>query len=161
MVFEGSWVYASWADAADDVGYVPLPMYDGTRGFNLGGLGNSWYMNANTENMDLAWAMIAAGNTKEALVAMSLASPHLPPRQDAVDDPAFQETPFLSAMVSGFDDLMLAPPDPSYRQLVGVIQNATGIVATGEVSADEAVERYAEEMTRILGEDRVVRQPCG
>jgi multiple sugar transport system substrate-binding protein len=165
MVLEGSWVYHDWeaADpdvATNEIGYVPLPTVDGDTHFNVAGLGNSWYMNARTEHPDLAWAVIAAANTLQDIVLLNSVSSHMPPRQDAVDDPAFQETPFLSAMVAGFDDLTFVAPDPSFRQLVTVIQNATGLVATGEAAPDRAIERYAEEMTRILGEDRIVRQPC-
>lgn len=165
MFYDGSWVYGNWevADpdlAANEVGYVDFPLASGDGAINVGGLGNCWYMNAKAANPDLAWALIAAGNTKDAAVALNSADPHLPPRTDALDDPAFQATPFLSRMVESFDNLLLAPPDPAYRQLVTVIQNATGIVATGEATPEEAITRYAEEMTRILGEDRVVAEPC-
>jgi multiple sugar transport system substrate-binding protein len=117
-------------------------------------------MNARAQNTDLAWALIAAGNTKDALVALNADDPHLPPREDAAADKAFREDPFLATMIASFPSLTLFPADPAYRQLVGVIQNATGIVATGDATPKEAVERYASEMTRILGEDRVVAQPC-
>ena len=165
MVYDGSWIYDDWASAVPDVareeiGYILYPMADGRRKLNLGGLGNCWYMNAKAQNTDLAWALIAAGNTKEALVALNAADPHLPPREDAAADEAFRQDPFLATMIASFPSLTLFPADPGYRQLVGVIQNATGIVATGEATPEEAVERYASEMTRILGEDRVVAQPC-
>jgi multiple sugar transport system substrate-binding protein len=165
MFYDGSWVYGNSEAsdpevAANEVGYIDFPLASGDGAINVGGLGNCWYMNARAESKDLAWALISAGNTKEAAVSLNSTDPHLPPRLDALEDPAFQETPFLSRMVESFDNLLLAPPDPAYRQLVTVIQNATGIVATGEATPEEAVTRYAEEMTRILGEDRVVAQPC-
>jgi hypothetical protein len=63
-------------------------------------------------------------------------------------------------MVGSADSLLLTAPDRSFLQLVGIVQNATGLIATGEATPDEAATRYAEELTRVLGEDNVVSQPC-
>ena len=41
-----------------------------------------------------------------------------------------------------------------------LLKNATGLIATGEATPDEAATRYAEELTRVLGADNVVAQPC-
>ncbi len=163
MIYDGSWVYGDWEAALPDVargqtGYVLFPAADGRPPFAVGGVGNSWYMNAQSKSKELAWALIAAANSPDTLVALNTVSPHIPPREDAAQDPAFAASPFLTAMVDSFPHLVFAAPDPSYRQLIGVIQNATGIVATGEATPEEAVQRYAEEMTRILGEDRTVKQ---
>jgi multiple sugar transport system substrate-binding protein len=162
-LYDGSWVYADWEAAAPEIaheqtGYVLFPTADGRPSFAIGGLGASWYINARASAKDLAWALLAAGNSPEALVALNTVSPHIPPRLDAAASPAFQASPFLTAMVDSMAVLQLQPPDPAYRHLIGIIQNATGIVATGEAAPDEAIQRYAEEMTRILGEDSVTAQ---
>lgn len=164
LLYEGSWSYGDWetanaTTAHEQIGFVNFPMALGDKTFAIGGIGNSWYMNAKAQNKALAWALIAAANTPAAQVTLNTASPHIPPRRDAAADPAFQRTPFLQAMVASIDRLRVMPPDPSYRRLITVIQNATGIVATGEATPEEAIKRYAEEMTNILGKDRVVSQP--
>jgi multiple sugar transport system substrate-binding protein len=166
MIYDGSWVYGDWEAAVPEIareqtGFVLFPTADGRPPFAVGGLGNTWYINAKAGQKDLAWTFVAAANAPEALVAVNSVSPHIPPRMDAATDPAFQASPFLSAMVGTLDDLVIAAPDPSYRQLIGVIQNATGVVAAGEGGPEEAATRYADEMTRILGKDRVVKRPCG
>jgi ABC-type glycerol-3-phosphate transport system substrate-binding protein len=163
MIYDGSWVYGDWEAAVPEIareqtGYVLFPTADGRAPFAAGGLGNSWYINAKSESKDLAWAFLAAANVPEALVALNTTSPHIPPRLDAAADPAFQASPFLAAMVDSIESLRIAPADPSYRQLIVVIQNVTGLVATGEATPDEAVQHYAEEMVRILGEDRTTSQ---
>jgi hypothetical protein len=66
----------------------------------------------------------------------------------------------MTDMVEAATSARISPPAPAYRQLIGIVQNATGIVATGEVDAEEAVERYASELTRVLGEANVAAQPC-
>ncbi len=93
-------------------------------------------------------------------VKINVEDPHIPARKDAAADPAFQATPFLQAMVGSADSLLLTAPDRSFLQLVGIVQNATGLIATGEATPEEAATRYAEELTRVLGADNVVSQPC-
>jgi multiple sugar transport system substrate-binding protein len=128
--------------------------------FAVGGTGNSWFINNAAEDKDLAWAFIEAFNTVANQVAINVEDPHIPARQDAAADPAFQEEPFLKAMVETADSLLLTAPDRSFLQLVGIVQNATGLIATGDATPEEAATRYAEELTRVLGADNVVSQPC-
>jgi multiple sugar transport system substrate-binding protein len=163
MLYDGSWVYADWDAAVPDItrqqiGYTQYPTADGRPPFAVGGLGNSWYINVKAGARDLAWALLMAGNVPEVLTALNVTSPHIPPRLDAAGADAFKATEFHTAMVGSISNLIIAPPDPAYRQLIGVIQNATGIVATGEATPEAALKKYADELTRILGEDRVVSQ---
>jgi multiple sugar transport system substrate-binding protein len=165
MLYDGSWVYGGWA-AADpettmsEIGFALHPKADGGDPFAVGAVGNSWYINARAENKDLAWEFLKALNSPEALVQFNSLDPHIPPRSDAAADPTFQSNPFFQAMVASESALVTAPPDPAFRQLIGVIQNATGIVANGEADPAEAMTRYGEEMTRILGPENVIAEPC-
>jgi multiple sugar transport system substrate-binding protein len=166
MLYDGSWVYGGWAaedmeTTAGEIGFTLHPMADGSEPFSIGAIGNTWYINARAESKDLAWEFVKAVNTREAQVQFNSLDPHIPARADAASDPTFQANPFFQAMVGTAPALVLAAPDPSFRQLVGVIQNATGIVATGEASPADAMTRYGDEMARILGDENVVRQPCG
>ena len=164
LIYDGSWAYGELERAApeiarDQTGFALFPTADGRPPIAVGGVGFCWYINAASDHPDLAWALVAAGNSAESLIAYNTADPHIPPRADAAADAAFQASPFLATMIATMESLIIAPPDPAYRQLVGVIQNATGIVATGEATPEEAIRRYAEELIRILGEDKVVAQP--
>jgi multiple sugar transport system substrate-binding protein len=165
IIFDGSWVYgdlekANAQDTRDNVGYTLHPAANGNPPFTVGGIGNCWYINARSQNKDLAWEFVKAMLTKDVQVALNLADPHIPARSDAAADPAFQADPFLAAMIASASSLIIGSPDPAYRSLIGIVQNATGIVATGEATADEAVQRYADELTKALGADKVVSQPC-
>jgi multiple sugar transport system substrate-binding protein len=165
ILYEGSWAYGGWEannteDTHNNIGYVLHPTADGRPPFAVGGIGTCWYINAKSENKDLAWEFVKAMLTKEQQVALNLADPHIPARADAAADPGFQATPFFSAMIASLPALRIGPPDPAYRGLIGIVQNATGIVATGEATPEEAVQRYAEELTKSLGPDMVVAQPC-
>lgn len=165
ILYEGSWAYGAWEannaqNAHDNIGYALHPTADGRPPFAVGGIGACWYINAKCQNKDLAWEFVKTMLTKEVQTTLNLADPHIPPRADAAADSGFQATPFLSAMVATLPVLRIGPPDPAYSGLIGIVQNATGIVATGEATPDEAVQRYAEELTKSLGPDMVIAQPC-
>lgn len=165
ILYEGSWVYGPWleedADTTEaEIGFALFPTADDRPPFAIGGTGNCWFINGRSEQPDLAWAFIETFNSAANQVALNLEDPHIPARADAAADPAFEELPFLQAMVASVDALLLASPDPTFRDLVGIIQNATGLVATGEATPEEAAARYAEELTRVLGEENVVAQTC-
>jgi len=165
ILYDGCWVYGGWLRDDPDVtneqiGFTLHPTADGRPPFAVGAVGNTWYMNAKSASKPLAWEVIKTINSREAHVQLNTMDPHIPARSDAAADPAFQATPFLAAMVDSMSSLVIAPPNPAFRQLIGVIQSATGIVATGESTPAEAMTRYGEEMTRILGEENVVKQPC-
>lgn len=165
ILFEGSWVYgdlerANAQDTHDHVGYTLYPAANGNPPFTVGGIGNCWYINARSQNKDLAWEFVKAMLTKEVQTSLNIADPHIPARADAAADPAFQANPFLAAMIASVSALKIGPPDPAYRSLIGIVQNATGIVATGDATPEQAVKRYADELTKTLGADKVVSQPC-
>ena len=164
ILYEGSWSYDDWIAAdpanADNIGFVLHPRANGEAPFAVGGIGNCWYINARSQSKELAWELIKAMNTAQVQVALNAADLHIPARADAAADPVFQTTPFNQAMVASISSLVLGAPAPEYRGLIPIVQNATGIVATGETSPEDSVQRYGSELTRVLGDDRVVSQPC-
>ena len=165
ILYEGCWAYGPWLEddpeqTTAQIGLAQFPVNADDSTFAVGGTGNSWFLNAASQQQKAGWAFIQAFNSRENQVAINLVDPHIPARNDAAADPAFQETAFLSAMVGTASSVLLAEPDPSFRSLIGIIQNATGLVATGEATADEAAARYAEELTRVLGSENVVSLPC-
>jgi len=165
ILFDGSWNYGGWlraneTDTKDNIGYLLHPAADGRPAFTVGGIGTCWYINAKSQNKDLAWAFVQAMVSKEDQITINLADPHVPARTDAADDPAFQSDPFFADMIDTVPAMQIRPPDPAYRNLIGIVQNATGIVATGDATPEEAVQRYAEELTDALGAENVVSQAC-
>jgi multiple sugar transport system substrate-binding protein len=165
ILYEGSWTYGEWlrqdeATTRDQIGYTLFPGSGDLAPFAVSGPSYSWYINSKSDQQDLAWAFIEAFNSVETQIAVNVADPHIPGRQDAAAAPDFQDDPFLRAMVASVPSLVLEAPDPAFRQLITVVQNGTGVVATGEATPDEAMERYTSELARILGEENVVRQTC-
>jgi multiple sugar transport system substrate-binding protein len=164
IMFDGSWVWDGWSaeipDIEETIGYARHPAANGSAPFTMGGLAPVWFINARAKAPDLAWAFLAAVNGRDSLVRINAADPHIPPRSDSMADPAFAASPFLTAMIESFEAFELLPPNPRYQELSVIVQNATGIVASGEESAQESSVRYRDELERVLGTENVVKQPC-
>jgi multiple sugar transport system substrate-binding protein len=145
-------------DNAQNIGIALFPGNDGP--FALGDAGDAWYINKISQNPDLAWAFIEAFNSAETQAALAIDDPHLPARDDARADAAWQATPLAPEMLAVADALTFPPPEPQFRKLIGVVQNATSLVATGEATPVEAIERYGEELTLTMGKQNVIEQAC-
>ncbi len=112
------------------------------------------------KNPDLAWAFIEAFNSADAQAALSIEDPHLPARDDARADPDWQATPLAPTMLQVADSLTFPPPEPQFRKLIQVVQNATGLVATGAASPVDAITRYGDELTLAMGKPNVIAESC-
>jgi multiple sugar transport system substrate-binding protein len=138
----GLWVAKDPANA-ENIGIARFPGDNGL--FNLGDAGDAWYINAKSKNPDLGWAFIEAFNSADTQAALGVDDPHLPARVDARSIEIWATLP---------------PPEPQFRKLIGVVQNATGLVATGEATPEDAVQRYSDELTRTMGKMNVVSETC-
>jgi ABC-type glycerol-3-phosphate transport system substrate-binding protein len=77
---------------------------------------------------------------------------------DSAADPAFDD-PFMRAMVDSVESAVMISPEPEFGQLVEIIQNATGSVATGDVKPEDAADKYRDELKRVLGEENTTTEP--
>lgn len=160
LLFEGGWVYGGWAEqdpggTAANVGYLLYPTTEGGPSFTIGGPGTTWYVSAASERKELAWAFIAAFNNAETVARLNLEDPHPVARTDAAALPEFRENRFLVDATRSLDSARFLPPDANWGKVVGAIQQATGRVATGEASPEEAAERYLDDLRRAVGDENV------
>jgi len=160
LLFEGGWVYGGWqsndpAGTAENIAYLLHPTEDAGPSFTIGGTGMVWYVNAASEHPDLAWEFVKAFNNPETVARLNIEDPHPVARTDAAALPEFQEQPFLVASTDSLAQARFVPNDPNYGKVVEVIQRATGRVAAGEATPQEAAERYAEDLARAVGEENV------
>ncbi len=163
LLFEGGWVYGGWASAdpeatQQNIGYLLHPTESGGPSFTIGGQGTCWYISAKSEAKELAWEFIKAFNTKETVAQLNLEDPHPVARTDSATMPEFQANTYLVDATKSLESAVFLPPDPNLSKVIGAIQQATGRVATGEASPEEAAERYAEDLKRAVGDDNVVTQ---
>ncbi len=163
LLFEGGWVYGGWANAdaeatQQNIGYLLHPTESGGPSFTIGGQGTCWYISSKSDSKELAWEFIKAFNNKETVAKLNLEDPHPVARMDSATMPEFQANTYLVDATKSLESGVFLPPDPNLTKVIGVIQQATGRVATGEASPEEAAERYADDLKRAVGEDNVVTQ---
>ena len=134
----GEWLSADPANA-QKIGVAQFPGDNGP--FVLGDAGDAWYIYSRSKNPDLGWAFIEAFNSGETQAALGSEDPHLPARVDARSNAAWVQQPLSASMLAAAPTLTLPPPEPQFRKLIEVVQNATGLVATGAATPDQAITR--------------------
>lgn len=163
LLFEGGWVYGGWyskdqAGTQANVGYTLFPTESGGPSFTIGGPGTCWYINAASKNKDLAFEFIKNMNTKDIVAGLNAEDPHPAARSDATETDAFKSNQFLLDSTASLEHAKFIPPDPNYGKVVTAIQTVTGLVADGELSAEDGAKRYVDELKSALGDDLVVTE---
>ncbi|TMC71936.1 MAG: extracellular solute-binding protein [Chloroflexi bacterium] len=165
LLFEGGWVYGGWQSAPFDkaatqknVNYVLHPTSTGGPAFTIGGPGTVWYVTAKSKNKDAAWAFIAQWNNKDTVAKLNIEDPHPVARSDAADVAEFKAQQYLVDSTKALEKAKFIPTDSNYGKVIGAIQKATGRVAAGEMSADDAAKRYADDLKQAIGADKVITQ---
>ncbi len=165
MLFEGGWVYggyqtaAATADGSVDlaqIGYSLFPTTEAGPTFTIGGPGTCWYIGAGSQNPDLAWEFIKAFNTAQIVADLNIEDPHPVARMDAAALPQFQAQPYLVDCTNALNAAVFLPVLPELNDVSTIVQNITGDIATGDLDAAGAAQRYAEEMTALVGAGNVV-----
>jgi len=163
LLFEGGWVYGGWVsnDAAgtqQNVGYLLHPTETGGPSFTIGGPGTCWYISAKSKSPDLAWEFIKSFNNKDTVAQLNIQDPHPVARTDSAQVPEFVANKFLVDATDSLKSARFVPPDPNYGKYITAVQTATGNVATGDASPEDAAKRFAEDLARTIGDDKVVTQ---
>lgn len=144
-----------------DVKSIGIAQFPGDAGpFVLDDVGDAWYINTRSKNPDLGWAFIEIFNSATTQAALASEDPHLPARLDARAIATWADRPLSRSMLTAAPGVSLPPPEPQFRKLIEVVQNATGLVATGEATPEEAIARYSDQLTRTMGKMNVVRGVC-
>lgn len=165
LLIEGGWVYGGYQKSAaegqvalDQIGYVLIPTAENGPTFTIGGSGTCWYINAKSQNMDLAWAFIVAFNQPDIVAAINIEDPHPVARMDAAQRPEYQAQPYLVQSTDALKYAVFTPPLPSVTDASTVVQKITGQIATGDLDAAGAVAAYKEQLAQVkgIGVDNIV-----
>ncbi|WEX10595.1 extracellular solute-binding protein [Chelativorans sp. AA-79] len=115
--------------------------------------GTGFVLNPNTDEPELAWELLAFMNGQEQLTEFQKFQPRIRIRDD-VDIP---EAPFLKETSEVLLPLTTARPnDANYNAVSAEIQRMTEAVVSGELSPEDAMKRYGEAVTKIVGEENTV-----
>ena len=146
------------AGTEQNVGYALFPTATGGPSFTIGGAGTAWYVTAKSKNKDAAWEFVKAFNTKEIVAKLNIEDPHPVARTDSAEVAEFKANKYLVDSTESLKKARFVPPDANFGKVIGVIQKATGRVASGELSADDAAKRYTDDLRQAVGADKVITQ---
>lgn len=164
LLLDGTWAYGPWVKdnpkATEQIGHLLFPTAKGGPSFTAGAPGDVWFISAGAKDKDLAWEFVKAWNNRETVVAVCTAEPRPPARTDALEALVAAGPGFVADVAKSLPVARFSPPDPNYQEIISVLYDVTGSIATGEESAASAVKRYTVNLERVLGASDVVRQPC-
>jgi multiple sugar transport system substrate-binding protein len=168
MLVEGDWFWRSailnqmdQATRDEVVAWAKMPAdqpgtgYRGQDYVTISG-GGGWILNPNTKHPAEAWALLAFLSGKDAQTEFE----KLQPRINFRDDVAVAGDPVMSAMADALLPLTTVRPMlPDYPKISEAAQLMTERVVSGEMSPEEAMQAYADDVTEIAGADNVITIP--
>jgi maltose-binding protein MalE len=109
-----------------------------------------------SKNKDLAWEFIKAWNSKDTVAKLNIEDPHPVARTDSADVAEFKAQKFLVDSTESLKKAKFTPVDAPWGKVITAIQAATGGVASGERTVDDAAKRFTDDLKRAVGDANVV-----
>jgi multiple sugar transport system substrate-binding protein len=141
------------------VGYAMIPAMEPGTGVNgqdfvsLSG-GGARVLNPNTENPELAWELLSFMNSAEAFKSLAEDDVSITPRED-VNAEVLADDPMLTFVSEEVLPITIYRPGlAAYPEVSLALQEATAKVVGG-TPVDEALDTYAEDVAKIVGEENV------
>ncbi|MFE9274021.1 ABC transporter substrate-binding protein [Paenibacillus glucanolyticus] len=163
---DGSWITgnymesgaAPWPEYKDVLGFAPMPTSQGQDPGSIT-LAGGWALSipSHSKNIDEAWAFIQYALNKENTQKLVMASGNITVRADVAKDPEYTKMPFNEIATEYLKNAEFRPAQEKYPEVSTQIQTMVESVATGTSPAD-AMNKYAQDVTRIVGADHVVEK---
>lgn len=141
------------------VGYAKIPAFEPGTGVNdqdfvsLSG-GGARVLNPNSENPELAWELLSFMNSAEAFESLAENDVSITPRED-VNAKVLADDPMLTFVSEEVLPITIYRPGlAAYPEVSLALQEATAKVVGG-TPVDEALDTYAEDVAKIVGEENV------
>jgi multiple sugar transport system substrate-binding protein len=143
------------------VKFAKMPAMEPGMGFNgqdfvtISG-GTGYIINPNTEHPQEAWALLSFMFSKEQVDALQALQPRIRARTD-VEVPNDETMSRIASEVLPLTTIR--PMLPEYNSVSAAAQLMTERVVSGEMTPEEAMAAYDEEVTALVGEENVIRLP--
>lgn len=165
IVLNGNWVPAvwrengpaPWPEGVEVYQLAPMPTQDGQAPGHTS-MSGGWALAipANAKEKDLAWEFIKLATSKKHALTYALKQGDLTTRKDVAEDPEYKKNPVAEQATRFLEFTHFRPTYEEYPTVSTQIQAAVEAVATGALTPEQAMEQYAQNVTRIVGEDRVI-----
>jgi multiple sugar transport system substrate-binding protein len=159
MQYNGPWMlnfYKSYGDELE-FGVVPPPAGpNGDQGSVMGGFGLA--IPASAQQPDAAWEFISWWLAEpENALEWAKVSNNIPGNLEALEDPYFQEDPYLKPFIDTLEFATIRPPVPGYSPMeVDALIPQLQLFMAGNVSAEDALNIAQLDGDLILEENVVV-----
>lgn len=163
---DGSWITgnyldtgaAPWPEYKDVLGFAPMPTSKGQEPGSIT-LAGGWALSipANAQHPEEAWEVIKFALNKENTQKLVIASGSITVRADVGSDPEYTQTPFKQLATEYLQNAEFRPAQEKYPEVSTQIQTMVESVATG-TSPQNAANKYAQDVTRIVGEGNIVEK---
>ena len=107
---------------------------------------------------DLTGNVHAVDAATGTVVWTAKADPHPVARMDAAALPEFKAVKFLVDSTESLSHARFVAPAADRAKFDQAVQEATGSVASGDASPEEAAQKMTDDLKRSAGDDRVVTQ---
>ncbi len=163
---DGSWITgnyfengaAPWPEYKDVLGFAPMPTNKGQEPGSIT-LAGGWALSipSNAQHKDEAFDFIKYALNKENTQKLVIASGNITVRADVAKDPGYTKMPFNEIATEYLKNAEFRPAQDKYPEVSTQIQTMVESVATGTSPAD-AMKKYAQDVTRIAGNDHVMEK---
>ena len=163
----GAWQWAEWAnDWTADKGGQDYQFENWGYGLYPAAPGGSpntlshpvvYLISAQTENPDLALALIAKATTDEANTRHAINSTHLGILKSQADYEPYTQDIFLSDVLYMLDYTTFLPNSPNWGPYSTITYEALAAVQSGDLTAQEAVDLVVEGLQNELGDEIIIR----
>lgn len=163
---DGSWITGNyfpegaspWPEYKDVLGFAPMPTSQGQAPGSIT-LAGGWALSipSNSDNKEEAWNFIKYALNKENTQKLVMASGNITVRADVAKDPEYTKMPFNEIATEYLKNADFRPAQEKYPEVSTQIQTMVESVTTGTSPAD-AMNKYAQDVTRIAGGDHVVEK---
>jgi multiple sugar transport system substrate-binding protein len=161
MMYTGPWMLTTYKTYGQDLefGVVPPPAGpNGDRGAVMGGFGLT--MSASSQQKDAAWEFIRwwLAEPENALL-WAETSLNIPGNLEALNDPFFQDDPYLKPIVDTLAFATIRPPFPGYSPMEGnaLIPNLQ-LFMQGDMDAATALAKAQEQGDKELQDNNAVSE---
>lgn len=157
--FSNSWLSTGdyLVDNVEDViGFAAMPTQHGGDPATVTMTGGwSWAVSSHCENKELAVEFLKFCGSKENAASRCLYDGRMSPRADSLEIEEYTKRPYINETTAYMENAFVRPKDENYAMVTTQIQTIVEEVASGALTAEQAVEEYASRVIGIVGEDNV------
>lgn len=163
IALDGNWMSGNWLESGNspwpewekNIGIAAVPTQNGQEPGKVT-VSGGWTLAvpAKAGNKDLALEFIKLATSKENLRYGTA----LTPRKDIAKLDEYQQIPYQQKMTEFLEYTHYRPTYDSYPAVSSSIQAAVEAVTTGNLSPEEAIEQFAKDVKRDVGEENTTTE---